>query len=285
MSGIIKLSSPATREYWEIPVLFEDEQLLALDKPCRLRTSPDRFDPERPNLMGLLHRDIARGAVWSRDRQITYLANTHRLDSETTGVILLAKTKPALVFLANQFGSERPVKTYLALAQGSPTEDAFSIELKLAPHPTRLGLMRVDQKTGKKAKTDFEVLERFSGYTLFQCRPATGQNHQIRVHLHAAHYPLVGDPLYGGRPLQLSRLKPKYRLKPKAIERPLIERACLHAAELSIAHPTKSTTIQIRAPWPKDLTVAMKYLRRYAGGLPPTAPIASEPDPPPEPGA
>ena len=76
----IKLSSPETEEFWKVPVLFEDEALFAVDKPAGLLTSPDRYDPDRPNLMKLLHRDIDRGAPWIRERNITYLANAHRLD-------------------------------------------------------------------------------------------------------------------------------------------------------------------------------------------------------------
>ena len=119
----IKLSSPATREFWEIPVLFEDEHLLALDKPGGLLTSPDRYDPQRPNLMKLLHAAIAAGKPWARERGLNYLMNAHRLDFETSGVILLAKNKPALVALADLFGSEKPLKQYAALVQGTPAEE------------------------------------------------------------------------------------------------------------------------------------------------------------------
>src|ERR1041384_377942 len=83
--SVIKLSSPATREFWEIPVLFEDAHLLALDKPAGLLTSPDRYDPERPNLMGLLHAGIAAGKPWAVERGLNYLSNAHRLDFETSG--------------------------------------------------------------------------------------------------------------------------------------------------------------------------------------------------------
>src|SRR5215211_3177809 len=93
----IKLSSPETKEFWEIPVVFEDEHLLAINKPARLLTSPDRYDPNRPNIMRLLHEGIAANKVWARERGLTYLANAHRLDFETSGVMLLAKNKPALV--------------------------------------------------------------------------------------------------------------------------------------------------------------------------------------------
>ncbi len=102
----IKLSSPETKEFWEIPVVFEDEHLLGISKPARLLTSPDRYDPNRPNLIKLLHTGVAQGKPWARARGLTYLSNAHRLDFETTGVLLLAKNKPALVQLANLFGSE-----------------------------------------------------------------------------------------------------------------------------------------------------------------------------------
>src|SRR3954452_3853516 len=116
---IIKLSSPATNEFWEINVVFEDEHLLALDKPSGLLTSPDRYDPNRPNLMKLLHAGIAEGKPWAKARELTYLANAHRLDFETTGVLLLAKNKLALVKLADMFGTDKPLKTYVALVQGT----------------------------------------------------------------------------------------------------------------------------------------------------------------------
>ncbi|MDB6112205.1 MAG: Pseudouridine synthase [Pedosphaera sp.] len=264
MSEVIKLSAPATHEFWEIPVLFEDEHLLALDKPSRLLTSPDRYDPQRPNLMKLLHAGIERGTPWAKSRGLTYLMNAHRLDFETSGVILLAKTKAALVALANLFGTEKPVKTYAALVHGMPVKPAFEVDAKLAPHPVKIGLVRVDEKNGKRSRTQFELLEKFTGYALLKCLPLTGRTHQIRVHLRHAGLPIVGDELYGGAPLLLSRLKSGYRLKPKKTERPLLDRVALHAEQLSLVHPVTSETISISAPWPKDLTVAVKYLRRYA---------------------
>jgi RluA family pseudouridine synthase len=262
--SVIKLSSPATREFWEIPVLFEDDHLLALDKPAGLLSSPDRYDPGRPNLMKLLHAGIDAGKPWARERQLTYLMNAHRLDFETSGVMLLAKDKPTLVALANLFGSEKPLKKYAALAQGTPTEDKFEVDARLAPHPLKIGLIRVDTKNGKKSKTRFEVLEKFSGWTLLRCEPLTSRAHQIRAHLRHAGLPIVGDELYGGKNLWLSRLKRDYRLKPGHEERPLISRVALHAEELTLPHPATGRTVSVIAPWPKDLKVAVKYLRQYA---------------------
>jgi RluA family pseudouridine synthase len=272
--SVIKLSSPATREFWEIPVLFEDEHLLALDKPARLLTSPDRYDPLRPNLMKLLHAAIAAGKPWAQERHLDYLSNAHRLDFETSGVILLAKNKPALVALANLFGSEKPAKKYLALVRGEVPQDVFEVDARLASHPLKLGLMRVDPKNGKKSRTKFEVLENYSrfGYALLKCEPLTGRTHQIRVH--AAHVGLriVGDELYGGKPLWLSRLKKDYRLKPGREERPLISRVALHAEELELPHPITGQIIKITAPWPKDLKVAVKFLRLYSANGPLSGP-------------
>ncbi len=276
MNAVIKLSSPATREFWEITVLFEDEHLLALDKPSRLLTSPDRYDPARPNLMKLLHHDITRGAPWVRERRLNYLANAHRLDFETSGVILLAKNKPTLVALADMFGTEQPTKTYVALVQGTPRENSFKVGAKLAPHPIKVGLMRVDDKNGKQALTHFEVRERFAGYTLLNCQPRTGRTHQIRVHLQNIGLSIVGDALYGGQPLLLSKLKSGFYLKRGKVERPLLSRVALHAEQLALPHPAPAmeATVTITAPWPKDLTVAVKYLRRYAGGVNGGAPAA-----------
>ena len=264
-TSTIKLSHPGPpKSFWEIEVLYEDDHLLAVNKPSQLLSSPDRYDPNRPNLMKLLHEGIAKGSPWAKERNLTYLANAHRLDFETTGVFLMAKNKPALVALANQFGSEKPNKVYACLVQGTPEEDKFEVDAKIAPHPIKLGLMRVDSRNGKKSKTEFSVREKFGGYTLLECRPLTGRTHQIRAHLQYIRMPILGDKLYGGGQLLLSHLKHgDYRLKRGQEERPLISTLALHAEKLQLPNPVTGETVTIEAPWPKDFTVAVKYLRRY----------------------
>ena len=263
--AVIKLASPATQESWEIPVLHEDDQLLAVAKPSRLLASPDRYDPQRPNLMQLLHAGIAQGAAWATKRNLTYLANAHRIDFEASGVLLLAKTKPALVALANEFGANLPTKTYVALTRGMPAEPEFTVDAKIGPQTRQLGLMRIDTQGGKKAVTPFKVIEQCRGYTLLHCQPLTDRTHQIRVHLRSVGLHTVGDVDYAGGPLSLSQIKSSYTPKWSKPERPLMERVALHAERLEIKHPATGEPIAITAEWPKDLRVTVKYLRKFCG--------------------
>lgn len=261
---VIRLSSPATGESWAIPVIHEDEHLLALDKPARLLSSPDRYDPRRPNLMRLLHDGVAAGKPWAASRGLDYLANAHRLDFETTGVFLLAKNRPALVTLANHFGSEIPRKTYVALVQGRPVQETFTVDAPLAADRFHPGVMRVSRQ-GKRSRTDFTVRERFSGAALLEAHPHTGRTHQIRVHLQKAGFPIFADRVYGGGELHLSSLKTRYHRRPDGTERPLISTLALHAWRLQLPHPITGEPLLIEAPWPHEIEVALKYLRRFAG--------------------
>jgi len=238
---VIKLSSPPTREFWEIPVVWEDAHLLAINKPARLLTSPDRYDPKRPNLMRLLHEAIAAGKPWAAERQLQYLSNAHRLDFETTGVLLLAKDRPSLVHLANQFGSEVPRKTYVTLVQGTPKQDRFTVDKPLAPDHFKPGMMRVS-RAGKKSVTEFVVLEKFRGVSLVEAHPKTGRTHQIRVHLKHLGAPIVGDALYGG--LADARAP----------------RQALHAWRLELSHPADAIRRVWTSAWPTDLVPLLEAI-------------------------
>jgi RluA family pseudouridine synthase len=264
MHAPIKLSSPETHEFWEVPVLYEDEHLLAIDKPKGLLTSPEIAAPERPSLMELMHRAIRDAKPWAKQRGLDYLANAQRMDPEISGVLLLARSKSVLIKLANLLGAEKPYRHYFVLAQGEPSSDRFEMGARIGPFPGREGMMRVDPNHGKHARTIFEVKERFDGFTSIRCEAWTERRHQVRVHLQNLGLRVVGDHMYGGRPLLLSRLKRDYRLKPGKEERPLIDSPAVHLEEITIEHPVTAGPLAIRAELPKELTVALKYLRRYA---------------------
>jgi RluA family pseudouridine synthase len=264
VAGTIKLSSPETHEFWEIDVLHEDEHLLAMHKPARLLVSPDADNPERPSLMQLLHGAIAAGKPWAVERGITYLTNVHRLDFEATGVLLLAKDKVTATTLGDVFGSEKPMLEFLAIVNGRPLESTFIGDAPLLPHPMQPGVMRVDFNEGKKSITQFDLVEAFNGYSLMRCVPVTNRAHQVRAHLKWAKIPVCQDDAYQGKPLWLSRLKRKFHLKPNREERPLTPRLALHASRMTLTHPTTGAELTIDCPLPKDLAVALKYLRKFA---------------------
>lgn len=234
-------------------ILFEDDSLLALNKPAGLLVAPDRWDKQRENLMGLL----------ATARPGQYIANAHRLDFNTTGVFLLAKSMEALVHLTRQFNERTTKKTYVALSSGQAVQNEFTIDLPIGPHSKR-GLSRVDHKGGKEAKSVVRIVERFRRHTLFHVDLMTGRQHQIRVHLQSLGFPLVGDADYGGAPLLLSQIKRGYKAKDGEEERPLLTRPALHAEWLTIQHPVTGEDLTVQAPWPRDLEVVVKYLRRYA---------------------
>ena len=128
-------------------------------------------------------------------------------------------------------------------------------------------MMRVDSRNGMKARTEFAVAEKFAGHALLKCQVLTERTHQVRVHLQRAGFPIVSDLLYNGKPLLLSRLKRgDYRLKHGKDERPLLTRVALHASELRMPHPVTGAALTIQAVLPREFQVALKYLRRYAGG-------------------
>ena len=247
------LSRPG-RGWPSVEILHEDEAILALNKPAGLLAVPDRFDKAKPDLMSLLQ--AARPGEW--------LANVHRLDFNTSGVFVVAKDQEAFRDLVRQFRERETRKMYAALVRGTPDISPLTIDLPIGRHPKVPGLARIDHSRGSEARSSINVRERFRGYALLEVVIETGRMHQIRVHVQAIGCPLVGDPDYGGRPLLLSQIKSDYKAKDEEPERPLLDRPALHAEKLTLTRPVSGEKLTLEAPWPKDLIVAVKQLRRFA---------------------
>ena len=257
------------------PILHEDDVLIAFDKPGGLPVVPARRGKSQPSLMALVHDQFGPS-----------VANVHRLDDDTSGVLLCAKTKPALDYLSGQFQGKTAAKTYHALVvvlqpeevmltsapapvrtpEGTVPE-AFTLELPLDDDELSPGRMRLAKKRGgRPAVTEICTLERFGRFAWVECRPLTGRTHQVRLHLAAAGLPVLNDPIYGvpGIELRLSDLKRRY--KGREDEQPLLRRFALHASGLTLKHPATGAPVTITAPLPHEFEVALKYLRKFATG-------------------
>jgi 23S rRNA pseudouridine1911/1915/1917 synthase len=148
------------------------------------------------NLQAAIVSSIAAGHFWARSRNLKFLRHVHRLDAETSGVLLFAKSLGALDSLGALFETRRMEKMYLAVTRQAPREETWTCRLSLAPDPAQIGRMIADRK-GKEAETAFRVVTRAQGGCLIEARPLTGRTHQIRVHLAESGCPIVGDELYG----------------------------------------------------------------------------------------
>jgi len=161
---------------------------------------PYSWQKTNRNLQAALVSSISAGQFWARSRGIRFLRHVHRLDADTTGILLLAKSRGALDTFSDLFESRRMNKVYLAVAYGEPAECEWTCRAKLAPDPKQVGRMRIDARAGKEAETQFKLLATRAGRSLIEARPITGRTHQIRLHLTESGLPLVGDELYGRTP-------------------------------------------------------------------------------------
>lgn len=203
-----------------IPVLYEDRSVLALDKPAGWMLAPVHWRNTGRNLQAALESSVAEGAWWARSRHLRFLRHVHRLDAETSGVLLLARSRGALSALSALFESREVGKLYLAVVRGFPARPEWVCRLPLgeaAGHPVR---SRVDRQDGRPAETGFRVrataqVPRRGPLALVECRPLTGRTHQIRIHLAESGHPVVGDALYGDpactEPLALRAVALTYR--------------------------------------------------------------------------
>jgi 23S rRNA pseudouridine1911/1915/1917 synthase len=180
-----------------IPILYEDRSIIAIDKPRDWMLVPFSWQKTNRNLQAALTSSIAARDFWARSRNLRFLRFIHRLDAETTGILLLGKSPGAVTSYGRLFESRKMDKVYLAVIEGQPRENSWTCRVRLSPDPREPGRMKADPRHGKDAETHFRVLQPRPAATLVEARPLTGRTHQIRVHLAEAGHPVVGDELYG----------------------------------------------------------------------------------------
>jgi tRNA pseudouridine32 synthase/23S rRNA pseudouridine746 synthase len=213
-------------------ILWADAALLVIDKPAGLRSLPDGYDPALPYVRRLLEPQYGR--LWM----------VHRLDKETSGVLVLARSAAAHRSLNTQFEQHQVRKWYHALAAGGPQWEATTVDLPLRPDGDRRHRSVVDPQHGKPAVTHLRLLERFPQAALVEAQPETGRAHQIRAHLAAVGLPILADRLYGGPPL------------------PGLDALALHAYALALVHPESGQEMRFEAPYPPAFQAAITWLRQ-----------------------
>jgi RluA family pseudouridine synthase len=229
-------------------VLYADDDIVALEKDAGIAVIPER-NPELPSVQQMAQAEFGR------------LMTIHRIDKETSGVILFARNEEAHTELNRQFRERETEKRYLVIVEGEMSEPTITVDIPLSTDSTRAGRVR-PSADGKEAITLLTELERFRGYTLIMARPITGRQHQIRVHCKAVGLPLLVDPAYGQRDaFLLSTIKKRFRDYGKD-EKPLIDRLTLHAASLTVTHPTSGARLTFTSEPPKDFRAVLTQLRK-----------------------
>jgi tRNA pseudouridine32 synthase/23S rRNA pseudouridine746 synthase len=212
------VETPVTPDW----VLFTDESLVVVNKPAGLLSVPDGYDPSLPHLRSVLEPLL--GKLWM----------VHRLDKETSGLMVLARDADTHRELNRQFREHEPIKHYLALVAPQPSWNEISLEVPLKVNADRAHRTRVDFEKGKPARTDFQVVRREENWAELDCTLYSGVTHQIRAHLYYLGLGILGDPLY--QPPQF-----------KAAEKPEVNRMMLHASELTFTHPKTGALMHFQA--------------------------------------
>ena len=222
------LSSDIRLPGLRIPILHEDRALLAIDKPAGWQLAPEHAHRVANNLHALLMGSVINGEHWARSRGIRFVRYVHRLDEDTSGVLLMARSKGAVAQVGRLFTDNRVAKTYLAIVPGRPEQEHWTCRLPLLPFDRDKGRVFSNRKNGKPAETEFHVVATTPNHSLIACVPITGRTHQIRVHLEKTVGAIVGDSIYGSD-------------SNKALG--------LRAVHVALRHPYTRKQIEIAAPW------------------------------------
>lgn len=233
-------------------IIFENDDFVALNKPSGLLSIPDREGKEI-SLKTLLQDKYPK------------IFTVHRLDKDTSGMIVFAKTEVTHKHLSKQFEERQTTKMYTGLVIGSPTQKKGSINLPLAENMVQRGMMIVNPR-GKESLTDYEVLQDFGIYSWMQFQIHTGRTHQIRVHMKEIGNPIVCDALYGdGKPILISSLKKKYNLSKNELEeKPILARLALHSFQLGFKD-IAGKEVKLEAPVHKDIRATLQQLVKRKG--------------------
>ncbi len=243
-----------------LQIVFEDEHLLVLDKPAGQVVHPGAGVQSGTLAHALLHHAPAVGQVGGEGRP----GIVHRLDRDTSGLMVVAKTEPAYLALVEALRRRTVKRTYLAIVWGDPGPSEGHVDLPIGRDPKdRRRMAVVRGPAGKPSVTHWRVLERYGLSTLIEARLETGRTHQIRVHMTAVRHPVVGDPTYGGRVKKLLSLRPAERSLAHALLR-LLQRQALHAVGLEFTHPVTGQKLEFRSEAPADIQEALERLRAFA---------------------
>lgn len=224
-------------------ILWEDNDFIAVNKPPFLSTLEDRSDPV--NLLALV-RDYCETAQ-----------ACHRLDKDTSGIIVFAKNPEAYRHMSMQFEHRKVEKIYHAVVDGVHDFKQHLVDASILAAPD--GIVKISKRDGKPAQTYFTTLVAYRQHSLIECRPITGRMHQIRIHLSLLNASITGDEQYGGKPLYLSAIKRGFNLKKNTEEEPLMKRMALHAKSL-IFKSMKDEKLTLDAPYPKDFQALIRQL-------------------------
>ena len=247
LAAVAEVQTEAVPEDIPLDILYEDADLFVLDKPAGLVVHPGAGNPAGTLVNALLHRDPGL-AVLPRAGIV------HRLDKDTSGVMVVARTLPAHTGLVAQLAAREVHRQYLAVVVGALVSGGTA-HAAIDRHP-RDRLRMAVREDGKDAVTHFRLRERFRAHTALECRLETGRTHQIRVHMQHLRHPIVGDPLYGG-PLKL----PKGATEELAAQLRGFRRQALHAETLEFVHPVSGAPVRVSAPVPADMLQLLQVLR------------------------